>query len=134
MTLQEAIAQGPAWIGIWLNIMLVGIFVLPVVLLFWRASRIAGIATLIASVVGVIAVGWMYDQLGWVRLLGLPHVILYTPVAIYLWQRLRDPDLPVWPWRVMLLVFATILITLAFDYVDVIRYLLGDSAPLYPVG
>ena len=38
--------------------------------------------------------------------------------------------MPVWPRRILSLVILTILVSLAFDYVDVIRYLLGERAPL----
>jgi len=38
--------------------------------------------------------------------------------------------MPAWPRRIMMVVLATILISLAFDYTDVIRYFLGETAPI----
>ncbi len=129
MTFEEAIAQQPLWVQWWLYLMFVGAIVLPIALLFWRKSRIAGAAALVASVVAGFAIGWMYGQLGYVKLLGLPHIILWTPLAIYLFMRMRDPEMPKWPRWIMGAVLATILISLAFDYTDVIRYLLGERTP-----
>jgi hypothetical protein len=130
MTLEEAIAQQPAWIGYWLYWLMFGAFVLPFALLFWRPSRIAGIAGIVAGIAAGFGVGWLYDQMGYVRLLGLPHIIVWTPLAIYLAVLLRRDDMPKWPRRIMVVVLATIVISLAFDYVDALRYLLGERTPL----
>ena len=71
----------------------------------------------------------MYEQMGYVRLLGLPHVILWTPLAVYLFRQVRRPDMPQWPARLMSVTLVVILISLAFDYVDVIRWMLGERVP-----
>ena len=68
--------------------------------------------------------------MGWVRLLGLPHVILYTPVAYYLFKQIRRDDMPKWPRWIMMAILATIAISLAFDVTDVIRYILGNHGPV----
>lgn len=130
MTLPEAIAQGPAWIGYWLNWMMIGAFILPITLLIWRQSRLSALLTLISGVLSALAIGKMYDQMGYVKLLGLPHIILWTPLAIYLIAQLRRADMPKWPKRIIAIVLATILISLVFDYADAARYFLGESAPL----
>ena len=130
MTLEQAIAQQPAWVGYWLYWLLFGAFVLPLALLVWRQSRIAGVAAIVAAVVAGLGVGWLYDQMGYVRLLGLPHIVAWTPLAIYLFVQIRRDDMPRWPRRIMVVVLATILVSLAFDYVDALRYLLGERTPL----
>ena len=99
MSLQEAIAQQPQWIGWWLIWLTFGAFLLPFALLFWRSSRIAGAAGILASVASAYGVGWVYDRLGYVKLLGVPHILFWTPLAIYLIVLLRRGDLPVWPRR-----------------------------------
>ena len=129
MTLEEAIAQQPQWISWWLNWMLFAAFALPFALFIWRQSRIAALATIAASVAGGLSVGWLYDQLGYVKLLGLPHVIFWTPLAIYLFLQIRRADMPKWPKRIMMVTLATIVISLAFDYTDVVRYLIGEQTP-----
>lgn len=130
MTFDQAVALQPAWVGYWLNWLLFGAFVLPAALLIWRQSRIAGIATIIASVAGGFAVNWLFGRMGYVKLLGLPHIILWTPLAYYLFIQMRRADMPAWPKRIIAVVLATILISLAFDYADVLRYALGERTPL----
>ena len=49
MTMEEAIALQPAWVGIWLNWLFFGAFVLPLALLIWKKSRIVGLLTLALS-------------------------------------------------------------------------------------
>lgn len=130
MTFNEAMALQPMWLQIWLNVLLLGAFVLPLSFLFWRQSRIAGVVTLAAALIAAFAIMWMYDQLGYVKLLGLPHVILWTPVAVYLWRQIRRADMPVWPRRLMSVSLVIMAISLAFDYVDVARWVLGERTAM----
>ena len=130
MTFEEAIAQQPAWIGYWLKWLLFGAFILPFALLIWRQSRIAAIAAVVASVAGAFGTRWLYNEMGYVKLLGLPHIIVWTPLAIYLFGQIRRADMPKWPTWIIGVVLASILISLAFDYTDVLRYLLGERTPL----
>jgi hypothetical protein len=129
MTMQEAIAQQAPWLTYWLYWLTFGGFVLPLALLFWRQSRIAGIAAIAAVVAAAAGVSWLYGQMGYVKLLGLPHTIFWTPFAIYLYTQIKRPDMPAWPRRIMMVSLATIMVSLAFDYVDVVRYLLGERTP-----
>ncbi len=129
MTLEEAIAQQPQWVQIWLNILLLGAFVLPAVLLIWRQTRVAGIVSLIVSATAAYGVVWLYDRMGYVKLLGLPHLFLWTPLVIYLVGQFRRDDLPQIPRVLLGAVIATLLISLAFDFSDVIRYILGERVP-----
>lgn len=130
MTFEEALAQQPQWVQIWVNVMaviLVGSFI---TLLFSRPTRRDALIILLVNIPNVLLVQWMYAQLGYVRLLGLPHIIFWTPLAVYLVLRLRDPAI-IAPFRqVIWLLLAMMLISLAFDYTDVARYLLGERAPL----
>ncbi|MEM7546698.1 MAG: hypothetical protein AAF367_14280 [Pseudomonadota bacterium] len=129
MSFEEAIAQQPAWIGVWLNVLLVGAFVLPLVLIIWRRSRLIGIVLPIVSVAGAVATSALYDAMGYVKLLGLPHIIVWTPALIWLVTLIRRPDMPRWPRRIMVVIAIVIGVSLAFDYVDVIRYTLGERMP-----
>ena len=136
MSFQEAIAQQPAWVFWWLNWMAVGVFVLPLSLLIWRQSRIVGVVTLLAVFLAAVIINLMYDAMGYVKLLGLAHIIFWTPLIFYLFRNVRREDMPIWPRRILIVILATILISLAFDYVDVLRWLLGERAPtvLPPTG
>ena len=126
MTFGEAMALQPTWVQIWLNVLLLGAFILPLSFLIWRQSRVAGIATIAVSVVAGFSIAWMYSQLGYVKLLGLPHVILWTPLAVFLWRQIRRADMPAWPRRLMSVSLVIIVISLVFDYADVARWLLGE--------
>lgn len=129
MSFEEAITQQPLWVQYWLNWLLVGAFVLPLALLIWRQTRLVAIATVVASLLGGLGVSWMYGQLGYVKLLGLPHIILWTPIAVWMIHLLRGGDLQPTPRWILVVVLATILMSLAFDYTDVIRFALGNRAP-----
>lgn len=128
MTMQEAIAAQPQWVQIWLNVLFAGAFILPATLLIWRASRLAGVITLITSALAGMGVFWIFDQCGYVRLLGLPHIILWLPVVIYLARQSRRPDMPNTPRGIMYVVMAVMVASLIFDVVDVARYVFGDRA------
>jgi hypothetical protein len=130
MTLEQAIASQPAWLSIWLNIMMLGAFVAPLVLLVWRESRIIGVLAIAAGVVSAIGVSTLYDLSGYTKLLGLPHIFLYTPLAYIIWRKINGGDMRIWPKRIAWVVLITVLISLAFDYNDVLRYLLGNRAAL----
>ena len=129
MTLEEAMADQAAWLNIWLPILMLGSMILPVVLLIGKPSRIAGIVAIIAGLLSFFAISWMYEQLGYVKLLGLPHVLFYTPVVIYFISRLRSGQLPKYAAWIMFASLVIILISLAFDYTDVARYFLGERTP-----
>jgi hypothetical protein len=131
MTLPEAMAaHGPAWLGVWLNILLLGGFILPLALLIWKPTRVAAVLCIIAGVLSAVGVGLMYDALGYVKILGLPHIVLWTPLAIYLWRKLKDPQVTKAPRIIVSLILATIVISLAFDYTDAVRYIAGERTPL----
>ena len=69
------------------------------------------------------------DTLGYVRLLGIAHVILWTPLMVYLFKRVtivRD-DQPYFIYIITVLV--TDCLSLVIDYVDVGRYILGERQP-----
>lgn len=129
MALEEAIATRPVWLQVWVNILFLGAFVLPLALLIWKPSRIAGLVTAAASILAAGGVYWIYGQLGYVRLLGLPHILFWTPLVFWLRHQQARPDMPVWPRRIILTVCAVIVVSLAFEYADAVRYLLGERQP-----
>jgi len=131
MTLPEAMAEhGPPWLGLWINILLIGIFILPLGLLVWRSTRIVTIVCLALGALGGFGVYWLYGQLGYVRLLGLGHIVFWTPLAVYLWRWVRSDEIGKVQRALISASLATVLISLAFDYVDTARYILGERTPL----
>lgn len=128
MTLNDAIALQPQWVQYWVTWLSFGSFALPLALLIWKQSRIPAIVTVIASGLAGAGVMWLFGQMGYVRLLGLPHIIFWAPLSWYLYGQMKREDMPAWPKRIMAVVLVTILISLAFDVVDVARYALGERA------
>ncbi|RMF17272.1 MAG: hypothetical protein D6761_04655 [Candidatus Dadabacteria bacterium] len=113
----------PAWLIIWVCWLGVVNFA---ALAFWKARfpRVA-FALFFAAMVAMAA---LHAVVGWVRLLGLPHVIFWTPLWVLAWREWRylGPDAPqrYRTWLVTLL--WTDGISLILDYSDVIRWLLGE--------
>ncbi len=117
------IKAGPAWVFWWVNYMTV-VFLLAIPFSF---VRVEARWTALVIALQFPAMLWLYTQVGFVRLLGITHIVFWTPLLIYLWRRRHK-------WRVketlagkwIVLLVATMLISLAFDVTDVIRYALGD--------
>jgi hypothetical protein len=132
VTLEEHIAAGPQWVRYW--VMWMGIINMAAVLflLRWKDGGIRwgyleAVIVLAVLVPMAFFMDWLFGQVGYVRLLGLPHIVLWTPLAIYLWFRLaKHPSNSVFGIYLRVLL-ATIVVSLAFDYTDVVRYLLGDG-------
>jgi hypothetical protein len=130
MTFEQALATQPAWIQIWVSWMGIALTASMIALAFSRTTRRDAAIILAVTVPLYFSMMWLYEQVGYVRLLGIVHVVFWTPLALYLWRRLQDPAI-VTPFRqVIWIVLATITISLAFDYVDVARYALGERESL----
>ena len=131
MTFNEAmfsIAIG--WILVWFYWLGYAIVATPVILAFSRATRRDALIVLLTNISVVASMGWLYEQIGYVRLLGIVHVILWTPLFVYLFIRAKNGEMTL-PFRLVIWLFvATLAVSLAFDYVDVVRYLLGDRGSM----
>ncbi|MES0828296.1 hypothetical protein [Ruegeria sp. SCP11] len=80
--------------------------------------------------IGVALMIFIYQRLGFVRLLGIGH-ILWVPMIAYFLMNLPDtmshPTL--YTWVVAVIVFNTV--SLVIDSIDVLRFLRGERAPHY---
>lgn len=120
---QADIAEAPLWVRYWLNYMGV-VLTLAVPFAFVRVEARWAVLVVALTLPAMVA---LHSVVGYVRLLGIVHVVLWTPFVIYLWRRREH-------WRVretfsgkwIALLFATVIISLAFDYADVARWLLGE--------
>ena len=128
---ETAISYAPQWVQYWLNWMMVIIIASPILLLFQKQTRKDAIIVFIAMAISIIAVNYLFMEFGYVRLLGLGHIITWTPLAYYLFKRLRHHDINKLGRITIQILLATILISLAFDYIDTIRYILGDRDIMY---
>lgn len=133
MTLNEHIANGPAWVHAW--VIWMGVINIAAVLFLvrWKGKKLRfgyleAAAILAVLVPMAVFMDWLFGQVGYVRLLGLPHVLFWTPLAVFLWTRLkRHPQKSVFG-IYLRIILATIIISLLFDYTDVVRHLMGDGA------
>lgn len=118
-TLLGHILEEPVWLQAWVFWM--GLVNTASVLF---VARREGWVTLAVWLANGLFMSWLFHQVGYVRLLGLSHVIFWTPLVAYLVHRLPNVPLPsatgVWV-RVLI---ATNGVSLIIDYLDVIRYLL----------
>jgi len=131
MTFDQAIATQPEWIFYWVNFLGTVMFAAPVVMLIYRVSRPVGLAILIINIIAVAAMLTLYNQIGFVRLLGIVHVVIWVPLLLWLWPR-RDVDWPMPPRLALLVFMAAIAVSLAFDIVDVARWVLGERDSMLP--
>ena len=130
MTFHEAMASQTGWIQIWFYWLGGAIVLSPVVLAFSKATWRDALIVMLAHVAVIGIMGWLYEQVGYVRLLGIVHVVIWTPLVVYLWRRARAVEIPT-PIRLFIWVLvATLTVSLILDYIDVVRYLLGERASL----
>ena len=107
----------------WLGIAIVGT---PIILAFSKATRRDALIVLLTNLSVIVSMGWLFRQIGYVRLLGIVHVLLWTPLFVYLFRRAKNGEMTI-PFRLVIWIFvATLAVSLAFDYVDVVRYLMGE--------
>lgn len=126
MTFHDAMFSATGWIQIWFYWLGLAMVATPIVLVFSNTTRRDALIVLLTNIVVVASMGWLYKQIGYVRLLGIVHVVLWTPLFIYLWSRAKNSEITL-PFRLVIWLFvASLAVSLAFDYVDVARYLLGD--------
>lgn len=132
MSFADAAATQPAWLQIWFAWLVGILFFTPVALTAMRQSRGMGLVCLGVALLTAVVMPWLYDLWGYVRLLGLGHVVLWTPLLIWLWPRLHGLDGAA---RIVAWVFfLTLGASLIVDYIDVLRWLLGERGTLIPGG
>ncbi len=119
------LGAAPAWVGVWVNVM-GAVFALAIPFAVRRVEARAALLVMALTFPAMIAA---HALIGYSRLLGLVHVVIWTPFAIWLWRRRAS-------WRVretlagkwIALLFATMLVSLVLDYSDVVRWLLGERS------
>ena len=129
MSFIEAMAAQPTWVTIWLNWMGFGAFLLPLALFIWRETRLTALIIALTHTLNGFAVVYLFNTLGYVKLLGLPHLIFWGPLLWYLLRQLNAEDLPKAARTILWILTITLPISLAFDLVDTVRYAFGERTP-----
>ena len=70
---------------------------------------------------------WLYGEVGYVRLLGLAHVLFWGPVYGWILWRRRAIGTASWYGKYIHLYLVIAGTSLVIDVVDVVRYLVGDG-------
>ena len=118
------LANGPQ--TVWLYWMSFAIAITPLVLIFSKATRLDAVIVFLTNLAMFVGMAWIYEQMGYVRMMGIVHVILWTPLFIYLFLRAKNGEMPLLCRLVIWMFVATLAVSLVFDYTDVVRYLLGE--------
>lgn len=117
-------------VKLWMNWMTVIFF--AAVLFVWKfwSARWALVA-LLGTMAGALVI---WNLWGNIHLLGIAHLLFWTPLAIYLWTRVITRGAPAFPslygkaqWVWTVLLFATIVISLLFDIRDIALVLMGQK-------
>lgn len=122
-TLVAAILLQPIWLQAWVGWM-VAVNLLGS-LIFLKA-RVEAKWVFLAFLAAAFMMEAMYHQYGFQRILGLPHIIFWTPLVIYLWRRQAVWERPGLSPKWLAVVFVTNVTSLIIDYIDVARYLSGE--------
>lgn len=119
----DRIAEGPAWVYWWTRVIDTSNWLLLPFALYDSRARWA----LLAWMINIVVIISLYNIYGYNRLLGLSHILAWTPLLIYL-LRMRKPfaqeNLAGKYLHWFMLVIA---VSLAFDYLDLFRYLNGSQ-------
>ena len=95
----------------------------------WR-PRWGAIAIVVSFLLAGELMEYMYQQLGYVRLLGLAHIVCWGPV--YAWIFIRREELVKAAYFGKFVMFYLVMagISLTIDVIDVARYLLGETGSM----
>ena len=115
---------GPAWVYYW--VMFMGLlFMLSIPFSFKnKQARVILLATLVFAPIIMMAV---YAKFGYERILGLGHILAWTPALYYLFKTRsdwKDNTGLISKWLSVTII--VMCISLAFDVTDVVRYALGS--------
>ncbi len=133
-TLTDATATEPAWLQSWVILLGVG----PLGALLFVAHRRDGrwavrpepFAILGSFFAAAALMDWLYGQVGYVRLLGLAHLVFWTPAWVWVLSRRAEIGAAGAFGKYLHFYLAIAGASLAIDAIDVVRHLLGDGALL----
>jgi len=130
--ISDVLAQ-PVVVQLWVVWMIGAIFIVPGLLLRYESSRLEGKVILASSIVLAVLMLLWHSQVGYTRILALPHLLIWTPLLVYLYSRRSSLASPSHVRRMTMILVLTIVVSLAFDITDVIRYVLGERASMVAV-
>lgn len=116
----------PVWVQIWVGLILIPVNLLPLAFLSEpRAGLIAGLA------VGGMAFNLpiLLREQGLSKAMAIPHLLLWTPLVVVVFRQLRNGgDMAAAYTTVLAVLLVVDGISLAFDFVDALKWWRGDRA------
>ena len=120
----EHILNEPFWLKVWIFWM---VFLNSASIFFVRHSE--GRWVLAAWLASLVTMSRLFDEFGYTRILGLAHVLWWSPLVVFLFRRrARFGEGAFGGWARWLAL--TNAASLAVDYVDVARWALGERGPV----
>lgn len=124
MTFHQHLMSQTTWIVIWV-FWLVFLNIAGAAIFAWRHVEARWV--LAAMLANLPVMNLLFRYFDYTRMLGLSHIIFWTPLLVYLWLR-RDKIQLRTPFGIYIhILFISNFISLIVDYIDVIRYLTGDT-------
>ncbi len=124
------VALLPNWVQAWMNILGPVVIGAGIILLFNKETRLTGFLTLLSTMFSVVVMLGIHGQLGMVKLLGLGHVLFWTPMVVLIWRKLKTISSPIFFKIILWILVVTIVAALVFDYFDVVSWIFGNRAPV----
>ena len=134
-TLGDAIwATQPSWLLAYLMLLVAAnlgavFFVAKRTPMGWR-PRYEALAIIVAFLLAGEYMEYLYQQYGYVRLLGLAHIVFWTPVYAWIFAHRKDYDDAPYFSKFVLFYLVMAGISLTIDVIDVARYLLGETGSM----
>lgn len=119
----DLLARSPEWVLIWLQVMVGTLSIAILFGLFRHEARAIVFGTLLGMAMTII----IYGQFGFTRILGVGHILFWTPTLFYMASLQGTAAVAkTWFGRWLWLAILAMGVSLAFDYFDLARYLMGD--------
>lgn len=124
---EDLTTNSAPWVLIWLQV-LAGVMSLTILFSLWRVEARA---ILLGTLMGMAMTVIIYGQFGFTRILGVGHILFWTPTVFYMLSLQGTSAVAkTWFGRWLWLASAVMVASLCMDYFDLGRYLFGDRLPI----
>ena len=132
LSLNEAMATEPIWLQGWILVLVVVNLAALLFIVKRREDggvgiRLESVAIVVAFLLAAAFMGRLYEQVGYVRLLGLAHLVCWGPVWTWLLTRRRVIGSASVFGKYIHAYLIVAGVSLAIDLLDVVRYIIGDG-------
>jgi len=129
LTLTEALMTLPVYVKVWLGVMAITfaaslLFVVKKTPAGWKPQWEA-IAIPVSFFLGAVVIEWLYSIYGLSRILGLGHLVAWTPFYVWILTRRSHLDPTTWVSKYMAVYLVVAGLCLVIDTIDLGRYLIG---------